>query len=368
LRGFPVGWFAPTYKDQLEVWHEVNAVLKPVITHRDAQNYQLRLLGGGIIDFWSLQDPDSGRGRKYKRVIIDEAAKVPDLKTAYNETILATLSDYIGDVFLLSTPKGKNFFWSLWIRGWKENKRPGYMSWQMPTSSNPHISPAFIEKMREEMPEDTFRQEYLAEFLEDGAGVFRRVSTVAIAQLPDLIAPAGHYAMGVDWGYSNDYTVLAVMDAQSRMLVELDRFSEPDFYIQRSRIKAMTLRYRCQSILAESNAIGLSPIQELNRDGVPVVGFHTDNLSKRRIIDELRIGIEQAKLWLPNPKIPGQERFQVLIDELQAYEQIRLPGGQLRFSAPEGMHDDTVIALALAYEACQGAGFNPFAGRTQEVN
>src|SRR5262249_35985436 len=80
VRGLPVAWFAPTYKLLLEVWREVLAIFEPVVLESSVQERQIRVLGGGIIDFWSLEHPDAGRGRKYGRVIIDEAGVVRDLE------------------------------------------------------------------------------------------------------------------------------------------------------------------------------------------------------------------------------------------------------------------------------------------------
>ena len=66
LDGFPCGYWSPTYKDLYEVWKEVKRVLEPVTKRKDEQVKQIELITGGKVDFWSLEEPDSGRGRKYK--------------------------------------------------------------------------------------------------------------------------------------------------------------------------------------------------------------------------------------------------------------------------------------------------------------
>lgn len=93
LDGFPIGIWFPTYKDLSEVWIEVKKAYNEVIAQKNEQLNQLRLVGGGIIDFWSMENPDSGQGRKYKRAIIDEASKAPKLLTAWKNTIRPTLTD-----------------------------------------------------------------------------------------------------------------------------------------------------------------------------------------------------------------------------------------------------------------------------------
>jgi len=76
-----------------------------------------------------------------------------------------------------------------------------------------------------------------------------------------------------------------------------------------------------------------------------VQGFTTTSQSKQQVIDGLALAFERGELKILND--------QVLIGELQAYESVRLPGGGFRYSAPEGMHDDTVMSLALAYYGTQ---------------
>jgi hypothetical protein len=79
----------------------------------------------------------------------------------------------------------------------------------------------------------------------------------------------------------------------------------------------------------------------LQADGLPIMSFTTTNRSKAQVIDALALAFETGAL-----KIIDEP---VLTSELMAYESEALPGGLVRYGAPEGMHDDTVIALALAY-------------------
>src|SRR5690606_16562371 len=76
LHGDPVAWFSPTYKMLEEVWRETKHSFAEVIARPSEAQKRLELVTGGVIDMWSLDRADSVRGRKYKRVIIDEAAMV----------------------------------------------------------------------------------------------------------------------------------------------------------------------------------------------------------------------------------------------------------------------------------------------------
>jgi hypothetical protein len=163
LNGFPVAYFAPTYKMLMEVWRSVNSALYEIIDLKSETEKRIELYGGGVIDFWSLEDPNSIRGRKYKRAIIDEAAVARNLEEAWNKVIRPTLTDMKGDAWFLSTPKGKNnYFYEL---SRHHEKYTDWITFQMPTETNPYIDKGEIEQARLQLDPLTFAQEYLASFV-----------------------------------------------------------------------------------------------------------------------------------------------------------------------------------------------------------
>ena len=95
-------------------------------------------------------------------------------------------------------------------------------------------------------------------------------------------------------------------------------------------------------ILAEKNMAGDPVIEALRRSKLPIVGVTTTSKNKTPMIQELALAIERGLISIPN--IPQ------VVDELKAYEQERLPSGLIRYGAPEGMHDDCVMSLALAWK------------------
>jgi len=156
-----IGIFTPTYKDVAEVWKDLNFTFYPAIKKKNEQLKQIETITGGIIDFWSMDDPNSGRGRKYHRAILDEFAKAKNNKEAWQETIRPTLTDFKGDAWFMSTPKGKNnYFYSM------EQAMQGQPDWSFfkyTTYDNPHIDPTEIDSARNQLDKITFEQEYLAE-------------------------------------------------------------------------------------------------------------------------------------------------------------------------------------------------------------
>jgi len=350
LDGHPTGWFAPSYKLQLEAWREIQAALGPVITARHNAEYRLEVRGGGSVTMFSLDSGDaaeSTRGRAFKTVIIDEAALVRELRRTWETAIRPTLADYRGDAWMLSTPRGRNDFAVFFDRG-QDVECPDWVSWQMQTSSNPFIAAEEIEAARQDLTERAFAQEFLACFMEWEGSIFRNVQACATAERQDGPEDGHRYIIGCDWGRSNDYTVFTVLDATSRAMVDMDRSNRVDYVVQRGRLQALWERWGQPKIIAEANSIGQPIIEQLQRDGLRVTPFNTTSASKAEIIEGLALLFEQQSIAiLPDP---------VLLGELQAYQAEQLPGGSLRYSAPSGQHDDTVMSLALAASVLRDKG------------
>lgn len=344
LGGKPVAWFAPTYKNLSESWRLIQQVLKPVTSRKLETEHRLELVTGGSVDMWSLDKPDVARGRKYAVSVVDEAAMIPDLKDAWQFTIRPTLTDLKGGAWFLSTPRGMNYFKALFDRG-KDPLHPTWASWQMPTSTNPHMSGSEIEEARKDMHELAFAQEYMAQFVSFEGAVFRHVQAAAIAVPQDGPREAHEYVFGIDWGRSLDYTAVAILDATDRSLVALERWGDVDYAVQRNRLQVLYEKWQPVAILAESNSMGQPIIEQLYRDGMPVQPFLTTNASKALAIEGLALAFERCDIRvIPDP---------VLMGELQAFAGERLPSGLMRYTAPAGQHDDTVMALAIAWSAIE---------------
>jgi len=164
LDGYPSAYYAPTYKDLSEFWWYVVNICKDVIAHKNEHLRQIRLITGGVIDMWSLDDPDSGRGRKYKRVVIDECEKAKKLEQAWKGTIRALLTDYKGDAWFLSTPKfGTTFFKEIHKYNIQDKYAHEWQSWTFSTYDNPHIDPNEIDAAKATLDPVYFRCEYMAE-------------------------------------------------------------------------------------------------------------------------------------------------------------------------------------------------------------
>lgn len=236
MQGRRAWWVFPSYPMAAVGWRMLKrlAVQIPGVVMREVDRL-IEFPSGGAVQIRSADNPDSLRGESLDELIMDEAAFMRE--EAWTEALRPTLSDRKGRAVFISTPKGRNWFWRAWQLG--QSGDPEWKSWQFPTTSNPYIDPAEVEAARRNLPERIFAQEYLAEFIEDGGGVFRRVMEAATAEQEDVPDEHAEYLMGVDWGKLDDFTVLAVLNTTARRLVYLDRFNQIDYSFQLGRLQAL---------------------------------------------------------------------------------------------------------------------------------
>lgn len=257
----PAAWFAPTYKMLTEDWRNLRSTLAPALSGVSEQEKQLRLVTGGVIDMWSLENPDSARGRRYKRVVVNEAGLVPNLIDVVNLVIRPMLVDFRGDIWLAGTPKGMNGFYQLFnTDGWK--------TWQRSSYDNPFIPSDELDKLRDVLTENAFEQEIMAAFLADGAGVFRGIREAATATRQTHAVPGHEYVMGLDLARKVDYTVMVVLDVSVTPyeVVFMDRFNDVDWQTQINRIKAVVDRFQVGEIVADQTGVGDPIVEQLQSE------------------------------------------------------------------------------------------------------
>jgi hypothetical protein len=167
------GLFAPIYKLASPLFDVLIAALAPVVASSNRSFGELRVIGGGGVDVWSLERPRAGRGRRYNLCVLDEAAfGEPDLTTAWAASIRPTLADTRGPAIVASTPSGvveDNFFW----RVCNEKETYGFAEFVVPTTANPFIPRDEIEALRKQHNPLVFSQEFEAQFVNlAGVGLF----------------------------------------------------------------------------------------------------------------------------------------------------------------------------------------------------
>jgi len=336
-------WISPTYKMSNVGWRPLRQMASriPGAVIRKAER-EVVIPGGGLVAVRSADNPDALRGEGLDFVVMDEAAYI--MPEAWIEAIRPALSDRLGRALFISTPRGRNWFWDIHRKGGVE---PDWSSFTYPTSANPFMPAGEIEAARAELPEIIFRQEYLAEFVDSEGAVFRRVHDAAILQPLEQPLEGHQYSAGVDVAASVDYTVITVLDVNTREMVALDRFNRVDYPVLEDRIAAAYAKWNMIGMVVEANSIGQGVIDHLHNRGMNIIPFTTTNTSKHGIIQSLQSAFEHGQIKiLDNP---------VLVGELLSFESKKTTSGNFTYSAPEGQHDDCVMSLALAWYALDRA-------------
>lgn len=179
VRGKFLGFFAPDYKILSETYREIHEILESVIESSSKTDGVIRLIGGGRIDFWTLNNPRAGRSRKYHGVFIDEGAFAgSDMMDIWRQAIKPSLLDYAGFCIVTSTPNGaevENFFYRIC-----NEIEHGFTEFHAPTSTNPHLPRDELDKLQAENHPLVYRQEYLAEFVDWSGSAFFSESSLLV--------------------------------------------------------------------------------------------------------------------------------------------------------------------------------------------
>jgi hypothetical protein len=341
-----VGWVcAPTYDLADRVFRELQLTIMEKLPHRvismreSDRRILLRNLAGGRSEIRakSADNPVSLLGEGLDWLIVDEASRLKP--TIWQAHLSQRLIDKQGWALLISTPKGKGYFYDLWRRGAGDDD--AYAAWNNPSWTNPLLDAALIESERSRLPERVFLQEFGAEFIEGAGAVFRNVRECATGCWREPVHGASYYG-GLDLAKVEDYTVFVIVDQQGRVCF-VDRFHRLDWSIQVQRIKAAARRFGEVQIHVDSTGVGEPVYEALLHEDLYVRPYPFTAKSKSALIDNLALMLEEKSIELPTPMIWPEG-----IEELEAFEYSVTDSGNVKMSAPGGQHDDCVAALGLA--------------------
>jgi phage FluMu gp28-like protein len=338
LKAEQVIWIvSPKYAQTAILWRMLKKYL-PRSHVKDVKegDMVIELTNGSTIWAKSADNPDALVGEGLDLLILDEAARVKP--EAWEVALQPALADKKGEAIFISTPKGRNWYYNLYLRGLGED--PEYKSFNFPSSCNTSI-PDFdeeIEKRRKSMPELIFRQEFMAEFISSGGEVFQDIREILDGRLCDPVKGKS-YVMGVDLAKHVDFTVLTVADITNGQVVYWERFNQIDWQFQRDKIEHVAKLFNDAVIYIDSTGVGDPIVEDLQRKDLIISPYKFTVNSKYDLVKNLNIMIKARAIHIP--------RNQTLIDEMGAYTYEMLPSGVIRYGAPDGMHDDCVTSLML---------------------
>ena len=324
IQGMNVAYITPTYKLAKTFFEKLTQSLPTFENNKS--DLTIHFPNSGTVEFFTGERLDNLRGRKFHLVVIDEASFIPDLEDGWLNSIRPTLTDYQGRALFLSTPRGKNYFYSLYMKGGQKD----WDSFKFTTYDNPYILTSEINDAKAQLPNAVFEQEYMANPMENAANPF---GSEHINKCVKFISANEPMYYGIDLAKSFDWTVIIGLDSNGDVC-HYERFQK-DWLQTKETIKNIR---KHKHIFIDSTGVGDAIVEDLQKYFNDMTGFKYTSTSKQQLMESLASSIHKAEIGFPIGAIK---------DELEIFEYLFTSTG-VRYSAPSGFHDDCVNALALA--------------------
>jgi len=325
IKGNSIAYITPTYALAKTFFAKLAKILP---FENNKSDLIINFPNGASIMFFTGERLDNLRGRKFHFVVVDEASFIPDLESGWLNSIRPTLTDYKGRALFLSTPKGKNYFYSLYLKGLSgEND---WNSFKFTTYDNPYIDRHEIDDAKIQLPHAVFEQEYLANAMENASNPFGNEHIKnCIKELSTK--PAKYY--GIDLAKSVDWTAIVGLD-EDGCVCYFDRFQK-DW--KQTKETILTLD-RSIPVMIDSTGVGDAITEDLQNNFSNMQGFKYTSTSKQQLMELLASSIHKQEVCFPDG---------IIKEELEVFE-YQFTATGVRYNAPQGFHDDCVNALALA--------------------
>ena len=313
-----------------------------IVKSANGTDLLIESVNGSVLTFYSSEQGASLRGQTFNYMICDEFAfhkqEQTDGTSLWNDILSPTLKARGKKCIFVSTPLGKNnIFYEMYQRGLSD-EYPKYASILKTIYDDGFITPDEIEEIKKSIPELSFKQEYMCEWLDDGLSFFQGYSDCF-----DIDMYTGNKCwIGCDLsGDGSDATICAkVSDNGSVELFEavgtLDmKYRQISDFIDRNNPVA---------VYAENNGIGLPMIGEIRRFSRyknKIYEWTTTNSSKEEIVSDLAVAIANKDIHFLKA---DTKLFSELGDFVVTVSKTR----KLTFAARGSGHDDRVMATAIA--------------------
>jgi len=302
---------------------------------------EITLKNGSRIALKSAENPDRLRGTGLRGLVVDEVAFLKDWSRLWDEALRPALTDFKAPALFVSTPKGYNAFYELWMQGQKTSNE--WKSWKFTTYDNPFIPTEEIEQAKKELDEDTFAQEYLAEFKKFTGLVYKDFSREKHIIEPMELQPNWTYYRGIDFGFANPTAVIFAAITDKGELIIWDEIYQaglqtPDLA---QLIKQKSEGKTFVNTIADSAQ--MADIEELRRYGLMVNPVSKTSKSKEEDWTTFRIRKVAEKLRSGTLKIFKNCQNLVFEFENYQYHEVR-DGSQIR-EVPLKVNDHAINAL-----------------------
>lgn len=344
-RNIKIMFTTPVYSQCAKVYKELLDGVRDagIIKKFNSAENSIILVNGSEIYFKSVQVPDNLRGLTLDYLICDEAAMYKD--SIFDEILRPMLLIKGKKAIICSTPKGLNWFHKMYSLGMNPDE-PRYAAYNATYRKNPYANMDEINDARKSLIESIYKQEYEAQFIQDGGSVFGGVDKVAtIDKWTEPNRQLTYYG-GIDIAVAGDYFVVTIIDNKGNIVYSY-RDNKKSMQYMLDKVKGILNKYNPRSTLVETNGVGNGIYDYISRLHKSVNPFVTTNDSKQEIIEDLIYAVQEQEVH-----IPTKEFFPYYIDEMNTFSFTYSPKTRkIIYGGLPGCHDDTTMSLAICWHA-----------------
>jgi hypothetical protein len=353
---FPIVYIVgPTAEASMRVWEPIWNAFVPsedgsyvppfgmLHVGHDKNRGVIFIRGGGRIYRKSGESPAAMQGERVTLAVTDESQDMPE---DVWQNLMPSLLDSDGRLIAIGITRGRGRFRSYWHAGQKVDAQ--FYSCSIPSTESPVLralaakaGKPVLEWLREtaeeDLTDDEFTQQYLAQWIDGDGAVFHRFESLFTGTGERA---AGPHIMGLDIGKLHDFTVVYVGDVAKQEFVYRERFNKIDYLDQVPRIAKIAREWNCRFVHMDATGVGEAVAEMLRAERVPVVPFKFTNESKQALVSKMVREVERGNITF----LADDD---VLKREMTLFEGTVSPGGVIKYSAPPGFFDDCVMSAAL---------------------
>ena len=304
-----IAYIAPTYQQARDIaWQNLKEITLPVVQNVNESRLEITLNttkgGTSQISLRGWESVETLRGQRFDFLVVDEIASMRNWAVNWQEVLRPTLTDSMGDAMFISTPKGFNHFFDLYN---KQDKDKDYKSFHFTSYDNPFLQAEEIDKAREEVTEDRFAQEYMADFRKTEGLVYKEFNRDLHLYEGDVYK-VNETIAGIDFGYTNPAAVLHIKkDFDNTYWV-----SEEWYHTKRTEAQIADYVVNCKFNAVYPDPENPSAIEVLSNRGVQIMEVIKGKGS-------VQTGINKVRDLFKRNKIMIHKSCENLITELETY-------------------------------------------------
>jgi len=325
-----IGWCSPTFSQAKSVLDQIVKAAPDLIESSNRMEAVITFINGSTIKFLSSDSADNIRGFRFTHLILDEAAYIKE--SVISTILLPTLNPNGVKCLLVSTPAGKNHFFSWYMKD-------DVVSHRITLEECPYISQTLLDEAKSSLPADIYSQEYLAQFVDSANDVFKSIEKVAFV---GEYRRGGDVYVGIDTGLSDDASVMTLISPIGRVM-NVVSISKTDINTAATLFLKELQGYNVVGGYIETNGIGRAMFDLVQPKHRRIKRFDTNQNNKTEMVRKLIGDIETCTIELPSIDLCPE-----LHKEFATYTYKLSPTGKLSFGHSSGAHDDYIDSLMLS--------------------